>query len=148
MPDNSVFAIMGGIPWAIALLSSTGPVLRVRLAGALMGSAVALATLSVMSASTNNVAFYMIVVCFIMAVIVYLGYSFPVIKPGCAQFTVSFMIPMGMLPGPMQNFHQPLSIIEAMWIGIILTSLLYWLHQWLLSVEKAVEGSGQAAGQA
>ena len=148
VPDNSVFTIMGGIPWAIALLSTTGPVLRVRLAGALMGSTVALATLSVMSASTNNVAFYMIVVCCIMAVIVYLGYSFPGIKPGCAQFTVSFMIPMGMLPGPTQSVHQIFSIIEAMWFGFLIASLLYWLHQWLLSVEKAVEGSGHAAGQA
>jgi hypothetical protein len=55
------------------------------------------------------------------------------------------MIPTGMLPGPMQNFHQPLAIIEAMWIGIILASLLYFLHQWLLSVEKIVEDSGREA---
>jgi hypothetical protein len=53
------------------------------------------------------------------------------------------MIPTGMLPGPMRNFQQVLSIIEAMWIGIILASLLYFLHQWLLSVEKIVEDSSR-----
>ena len=145
VPDNRVFAIMGGVPWGIQLLSSPASALRVRLVGAVLGSLVAMFTLSVLSASTNNVAIYMIVVCSIMGAIGYLGSSVPWIKPGCAQFAVCFMIPTGLLPGPMQNFHQLFSILEAMWLGIILASLLYWLHQWLLTVEKAVEGSGQAA---
>jgi hypothetical protein len=143
--DNKVFVIMGGIPWAIQLLSASRPVLMARLTGAVSGSIVAIFTISVLSASTNNVAIYMVVICLIMGTIGYLGFRFPSFKPGCAQFAVSFMIPTGMLPGPMQNFHQPLAIIEAMWIGIILASLLYFLHQWLLSVEKIVEDSGREA---
>ena len=145
VPDNRVFAIMGGVPWAIAMLSSSREVLKVRLVGAVTGSLVAIFTLSVLSASTNNVAFYMIVVCFIMGALGFLGASIPWIRPGCAQFAVCFMIPTGLLPGPMQNFHQLFSILEAMWLGIILAALLYFLHQWLLGVEKAVEGSGQTA---
>jgi hypothetical protein len=116
-----------------------------RLTGAVSGSIVAFFTISVLSASTNNVAIYMVVICLIMGTIGYLGYRFPSFKPGCAQFAVSFMIPTGMLPEPMRNFHQPLSIIEAMWIGIILASLLYFLHQWLLAVEKIVGDSGREA---
>jgi hypothetical protein len=141
--DNKVFVIMGGIPWAIQLLSASRPALMARLTGAVSGSIVAFFTLSVLSASTNNVAVYLSVICLIMGTIGYLGSRFPSFKPGCAQFAVSFMIPTSMLPGPMQNFHQPLAIIEAMWIGIILASLLYFLHQWLLSVEKIVEDSGR-----
>jgi hypothetical protein len=143
--DNRVFVIMGGIPWAIQLLSASRPVLMARLTGAVSGSIVAFFTISVLSASTNNVAIYMVVICLIMGTIGYLGYTFPLLKPGCAQFAVSFMIPTGMLPEPMRNFHQPLSIIEAMWIGIILASLLYFLHQWLLAVEKIVGDSGREA---
>jgi hypothetical protein len=143
--DNRVFVIMGGIPWAIQLLSASRPVLMARLTGAVSGSIVAFFTISVLSASTNNVAIYMVVICLIMGTIGYLGYRFPSFKPGCAQFAVSFMIPTGMLPEPMRNFHQPLSIIEAMWIGIILASLLYFLHQWLLAVEKIVGDSGREA---
>jgi hypothetical protein len=143
--DNKVFVIMGGIPWAIQLLSASRPVLMARLTGAVSGSIVAFFTISVLSASTNNVAIYMVVICLIMGTIGYLGYRFPSFKPGCAQFAVSFMIPTGMLPEPMRNFHQPLSIIEAMWIGIILASLLYFLHQWLLAVEKIVGDSGREA---
>lgn len=141
--DNKVFVIMGGIPWAIQLLSASRPALMARLTGGVSGSIVAFFTISVLSASTNNVAIYMVVICLIMGTIGYLGSRFPSFKPGCSQFAVSFMIPAGMLPGPMQNFHQPLSIIEAMWIGIILASLLYFLHQWLLRVEKIVEESGR-----
>ena len=143
--DNRVFVIMGGIPWAIQLLSASRPVLMARLTGAVSGSIVAFFTISVLSASTNNVAIYMVVICLIMGTIGYLGYRFPSFKPGCAQFAVSFMIPTGMLPEPMRNFHQPFSIIEAMWIGIILASLLYFLHQWLLAVEKIVGDSGREA---
>jgi hypothetical protein len=143
--DNRVFVIMGGIPWAIQLLSASRPVLMARLTGAVSGSIVAFFTISVLSASTNNVAIYMVVICLIMGTIGYLGYRFPSFKPCCAQFAVSFMIPTGMLPEPMRNFHQPLSIIEAMWIGIILASLLYFLHQWLLAVEKIVGDSGREA---
>ncbi len=141
--DNKVFVIMGGIPWAIQLLSASRPALMARLTGAVLGSIVAFFTLSVLSASTNNVAVYLSVICLIMGTIGYLGYRFPSFKPGCAQFAVCFMIPTGMLPGPIRNFHQVISIIEAMWIGIILASLLYFLHQWLLSVEKIVEDSGR-----
>ena len=143
VPENSVFAIMGGIPWGIQLLSASTSALRVRLVGAVLGTLVAMFTLSVLSASTNNVAIYMIVVCCIMGIVGYLGSSIPWVKPGCAQFAVCFMIPTGMLPGPIQNFHQVFSIVEAMWLGIILASLLYYLHQWLLSVERAVEGTSQ-----
>jgi len=143
--DNKIFVLMGGIPWAIQMLSAPAPVLRVRLAGAVLGSLSAIATLTVLSASTNNVAVYITVICLIMGTLGYLGGNFPQIKPGCAQFAVCFMIPTGMLPGPMQNFHQALSIIEAMWIGIILASLLYFLHQWLIGVETLVEGSAREA---
>lgn len=145
VPDNRVFAIMGGVPWGIQLLSASRQVLSVRLVGALMGSIVAMATLSVLSASTNNVAVYIVVICLIMGTIGYLGSSFPALKPGCAQFSVSFMIPTGMLPGPVQNFHQVLSIIESMWLGILIASLLYSVHRWLLAVEKTVEDSGREA---
>jgi hypothetical protein len=141
--DNRIFVIMGGLPWAIQLLSAPFSVLRVRLIGAVLGTLIAIFTLSVLSASSNNVAIYVTVICLIMGTIGYLGYRFPSFKPGCAQFAVCFMIPTGMLPGPMRNFQQVLSIIEAMWIGIILASLLYFLHQWLLSVEKIVEDSSR-----
>ncbi len=140
VPENGVFTIMGGVPWAIQLLSAPGSALRVRLVGAVLGSLIAIFTLTVMSASTNNVAVYMIVICFIMGVIGYLGASFSWLKPGCAQFAVCFMIPTGMLSGPMPNFHLLFSIIEAMWVGIIIASLVYFLHQWLVGVEKMVEG--------
>jgi len=143
--DNRIFAIMGGVPWAIQLLSASRSALISRLLGAVSGSLVAIFTLSVLSASTNNVAVYIAVICIIMGSIGYLGYTFPWFKPGCAQFAVCFMIPTGMLPGPVQDFHQVLSIIEAMWIGIIAASLLYFLHQWLLTVEKIVEDSGREA---
>lgn len=142
VPDNRVFAIMGGVPWGIQLLSSCRKVLLLRLIGALTGSLVALATLSVLSASTNNVAVYIVVICLVMGAVGFLGSSIPMTKPGCVQFAVSFMIPVGMLPGPVQNFHQVLSIIESMWLGILIASLLYFLHEWLLRVEKTVEDSG------
>lgn len=145
VPDNRVFAIMGGVPWALQLLSASRPVLTSRLVGAVMGSIVAIFTLSVLSASTNNLAVYIIVICLIMGAIGYLGSAFPAIKPGCAQFAVSFMIPTGMLPGPVRNFHQVLSIIESMWLGILIATLLYFLHRVLLAVEKTVEDSGGEA---
>ena len=143
VPDNRVFAIMGGVPWGIQLLSSSRPVLKVRLVGALMGSIVAIATLSVLSASTNNIAVYIVVICIIMGAIGFLGSSIPTTKPGCAQFAVSFMIPTGMLPGPVMNFHQVFSIIESMWLGILIASLLYFVHRWSLAVERSVEDSGR-----
>jgi hypothetical protein len=143
--DNRVFVIMGGVPWAIQLLSASRPVIKARLTGAVSGSLVAFFTISILSASTNNIAVYLTVICLIMGTIGYLGSRFSSFKPGCAQFAVSFMIPTGMLPEPMRNFHQPLSIIEAMWIGIIISSLLYFLHQWLLAVEKIVGDSGREA---
>lgn len=145
VPDNRVFAIMGGVPWGIQLLSATRSALMTRLAGAVMGSVAAIFTLSILSASTNNAAIFITVISLIMGVIGYLGSSFPEIKPGCAQFAIPFMIPMGLLSGPVQNFHQVFSIIEAMWLGIIIASLLYFLDQWLLSVEKTVEDSGREA---
>lgn len=143
--DNRIFVIMGGVPWAIQLLSASRPALISRLVGAVSGSLVAIFTLSVLSASTNNVAIYIAVISLIMGALGYLGYTFPSFRPGSAQFAVCFMIPTGMLSAPMQNFHLALSIIESMWIGIITASLLYFLHQWLLSVERMAEGSSQEA---
>lgn len=140
--DNKIFVIMGGVPWAIQLLSSSTSALRVRLVGAVLGTLVGFTTITVLSASTNNVAIYMTVICFIMGMVGYLGSVHSRIKPGCAQFAVSFMIPAGMLPEPMRNFHQPLEIIKAMWLGILIAYVLYWVHQWVLSVEKAVQLSG------
>lgn len=145
VPENRVFAIMGGVPWGIQLLSASRQVLSVRLIGALMGSIVAMATLSVLSASTNNVAVYIVVVCIIMGAIGFLGSSIPNTKPGCAQFAVSFMIPTGMLPGPIRDFNQVFSIIESMWLGILIASLLYFVHRWALDVERRVEGSDRDA---
>ena len=87
----------------------------------------------------------MTVISLIMGTIGYLGYRFPDLKPGCAQFAVCFMIPTGMLPGPIQHFQQVFSIIEAMWLGILAATLLYFLHQWLLGVERLVEGSAREA---
>jgi hypothetical protein len=55
------------------------------------------------------------------------------------------MLPAGMLPGPTLNFHLLFSIVESMWLGIIIASLLYFLHQWLLAVEKIVGDSGREA---
>jgi hypothetical protein len=140
--DNRIFVIMGGLPWAIQLLSAPFSVLRVRLIGAVLGTLIAIFTLSVLSASTNNVAIYVTVISLIMGTIGYLGYTFPLLKPGCAQFAVSFMLPAGMLPGPTLNFHLLFSIVESMWLGIIIASLLYFLHEWLLRIEKTVEDSG------
>ena len=144
--DNRIFAIMGGIPWAIQLLSAPRAALTARLVGAVLGSFVAIFSLSVLSASTNNVAVYVTVISLIMGTIGYLGYRFPDLKPGCAQFAVCFMIPTGMLPGPIQHFQQVFSNIEAMWLGILAATLLYFLHQWLLGVERLVEGSAREAG--
>jgi len=145
VPGNGSFAIMGGLPWAIQLLSAPVSALKVRLVGAILGTLTAMFTLSVLSASTNNVAVYVTVICLIIGCIGYLGCTFPVLKPGCAQFAVTFMIPTGVLTAPTQNFHLLFSIVEAMWTGIIITSLVYFLHEWLLRVEKTVANSGQEA---
>jgi hypothetical protein len=136
--DNKVFVIMGGVPWAIQLLSAPVSALRIRLIGAVLGSLVGFSCVTVLSASTNDAAIYIIVLSLVMGAVGYLGYIFPATKPGCAQFAVSFLIPIGMLPEPMKNFHQSLEIIKAMWLGIHTASLLYFLHRWVLSVEKAV----------
>lgn len=145
VPNNGAFAIMGGLPWAIQLLSSPASALRVRLVGAVLGTLTAMSTISILSASTNNVGVYVTVIALIMGTIGYLGYTFPLLKPGCAQFLVCFLIPTGLLSEPTRNFHLLFSIVEAIWLGIIIASLLYFLHEWLLRVEKIVEDSGPEA---
>lgn len=145
LTENRVFAIMGGVPWAIQLLTASPAMLRVRLVGALIGTASALAILSILSASNNNAGVYITVISCVMGIIGYLGVRFPWIKPGCAQFAVSFMVPTGMLTAPVRSFHQEFLIFEAMWLGILIASVMYWLHLILLSVEKRVEASSRHA---
>lgn len=145
VPNNGAFAIMGGLPWAIQLLSAPASALKVRLGGAVLGTISAMLTISVLSASTNNIAVYVTVIALIMGSIGYLGYTVPTLKPGCAQFAVCFLIPTGILTEPTHNFHLLFSIVEAMWLGIIIASLLYFFHEWLLRVEKTVVNSGLKA---
>ncbi len=145
VPNNGAFAIMGGLPWAIQLLSAPASALKVRLGGAVLGTISAMFTISVLSASTNNIAVYVTVIALIMGSIGYLGYTVPILKPGCAQFAVCFLIPTGILTEPTHNFHLLFSIVEAMWLGIIIASLLYFFHEWLLRVEKTVMNSGREA---
>jgi hypothetical protein len=145
VPGNGSFAIMGGLPWAIQLLSAPVSALKVRLGGAILGTLTAMFTISVLSASTNNVAVYVTVFALIMGTIGYLGYTVPFLKPGCAQFAVCLLIPAGVLTAPTQNFHLLFSIVEAMWSGIIIATLLYLFHEWLLRVEKTVANSSQEA---
>jgi hypothetical protein len=145
VPNNGAFAIMGGLPWAIQLLSAPASALKVRLGGAVLGTISAMFTISVLSASTNNIAVYVTVIALIMGSIGYLGYTVPTLKPGCAQFVVCFLIPTGILTEPTHNFHLLFSIVEAMWLGIIIASLLYFFHEWLLRVEKTVVNSGLKA---
>lgn len=145
LTENRVFAIMGGIPWAIQLLTASPAMIRVRLVGALMGTASSLAILSILSASNNNAGVYITVISCVMGIIGYLGVRYPWIKPACAQFAVSFMIPTGMLSAPVQSFRQEFEIFEAMWLGILIASLMYWLHLFLLSVENRVQLSSRHA---
>jgi len=145
VPNNGAFAIMGGLPWAIQLLSAPASALRIRLVGAVLGTISAMFTISVLSASTNNIAVYVTVIALIMGSIGYLGYTVPLLRPGCAQFAVCFLIPSGILTSPTHNFHLLFSIVEAMWLGIIIASLLYFLHEWLLRVETTVMNSGRGA---
>jgi hypothetical protein len=145
VPNNGAFAIMGGLPWAIQLLSAPTSALRIRLVGAVLGTISAMFTISVLSASTNNIAVYVTVISLIMGSIGYLGYTVPLLRPGCAQFAVCFLIPTGILTSPTHNFHLLFSIVEAMWLGIIVASLLYFFHEWLLRVEKTVMNSGREA---
>jgi len=144
IPGSKVFVIMGGGTWAVQFLSASRQVLWIRCAGAVLGSCTAMALFSIFSASTNNVALFIVLVSFITGMAGYLAVKRPNIAPAIAQFCVSFLIPASILVKPLTDFHQLIGSIEALWLGILIATGLGLISQVLLSIENWAAFPGES----
>lgn len=138
IPGSKVFVVMGGATWAIQLLTASGAILRQRLFAAVLGSCVAIAVITVFSASSNNVALYLILVSGILGIGGYFASKHPRFKPGLSQFSVAFVIPISIAMEPLHSFHGVFGTIEAMWLGILVATLAFFLYRGATRVENAI----------
>ena len=130
------FVVMLGLAWAIGLPSQTMVVNRLQLGGLALGNCTALTLLTIFSASSNNTAIYIAVIAGIIGTVAYIGAMHPNLKPAQGLFIIGTLVPCTFDFHPVPNVTPLFPMFASMWIGVIVSSLIYILFRSLEGVEK------------
>ena len=134
----ATFVVMLGLAWAVGLPNQSMATNRLQLLGLALGNSLALAALSVFSASSDNLAPYILLVTSIVTVAAYLGVIYPRLKPAQGLFVIGLLVPCTYAFKPLPNVTPLFPMLASMWLGVIVSSVVYILFRLLEGVEKAV----------
>ncbi len=132
------FVVMLGLAWALGLPIQSAAVNRLQLLGLALGNCVALILLTVFSASSNNLVFYIVVIATIVGIAAYLGASFPQLKPAQGLFIIGILVPISFAFKPLPNVTVLFPMFFSMWLGVFIASLVFLIFRSLEEVEKMV----------
>jgi hypothetical protein len=130
------FVVMLGLAWALGLPRQSAAVNHLQLLGLALGNCVALILLSVFSASSNNLAFYIAIIATIVGIAAYLGASIPQLKPAQGLFIIGILVPISFAFKPLPNVTVLFPMFFSMWLGVLIASLLFFIFRALEKIEK------------
>lgn len=132
------FVVMLGLAWALGLPKQSMAVNRLQLAGLALGNCTALAFLTIFSASSNNPALYIPIIATLIGIAAYLGASHPTLKPAQGLFSIGVLVPCTFAFHSLADVTPLFPMFAAMWIGVIVSSLIFLIFRTLEGAEKAV----------
>ena len=141
--EYGTFVVMLGLAWALGLPTQSWAVNRLQLAGLALGTCVALAELTIFSASSNNLAVYVAMISTVVGIAAYLGARFPKLKPAQGLFIIGSLLPHTTLFRPLPNVTALFPMLASMWLGVLVSSLVFLLFRAAEELEKTVLGWGR-----
>jgi hypothetical protein len=132
------FVVMLGLAWALGLPTQSMAVNRLQLCGLALGNCTALVLLTIFSASSNNPAIYITLIATIIGIAAYIGASYPGLKPAQGLFSIGTLVPCTFDFHPLGNVTPIFPMLASMWIGILVSSLIFMIFRTLEGVEKSV----------
>ena len=141
--EYATFVVMLGLAWALGLPGQSLETNRLQLLGLFLGNCVALAELSVFSASSNNLAIYITLISGIIGSAAYLGTRFPALKPAQGLFIIGMLVPNTFAFKPLPNISVLFPMFASMWLGVLVSSIVFLIFQFAENVEKTVIESGR-----
>jgi hypothetical protein len=136
------FVVMLGLAWALGLPTQSTAVMRLQLIGLALGNCMALAMLTVFSASSNNPAAYITVIATIIGTAAYLGARYPGLKPAQSLFAIGVLVPISFAFRPLPNVTVLFPLFISMWLGVLVSTIIFLIFRSLEEVEKTVMGWG------
>jgi len=132
------FVVMLGLAWALGLPTQSWAVNRLQLGGLALGTCVAIVELTIFSASSNNLAVYIAMISTFVGIAAYLGTRFPKLKPAQGLFIIGSLLPNTTLFRPLPNVTALLPMIGSMWLGVLVSSLVFLIFNVAEEIEKKV----------
>jgi len=142
--EHGTFVVMLGLAWALGLPVQSWAVNRIQLAGLALGTCVALVELTIFSASSNNLAVYIAMISTIVGIAAYLGTRFPKLKPAQGLFIIGSLLPNTTLFKPLPNVTALFPMLASMWLGILVSTIVYLIFHIAEEIEKNVLDWGRA----
>ena len=136
--EYGTFVVMLGLAWAMGLPTQSWAVNRLQLAGLALGTCVALAELTIFSASSNNLAVYIAMISTVVGIAAYLGNRFPKLKPAQGLFIIGSLLPNTTLFRPLPNVTALFPMLAAMWLGVLVSSIIFLVFRATAAVELAL----------
>jgi hypothetical protein len=134
----ATFVVMLGLAWAIVVATQSIALIRLQLLGLALGNCMGLALLSVFSASSNNLAFFITTISAVSGITVYVTTRFLSLKPAQGLFMIGYLVPCTFSFKPLQDLTGLFPVFISMWLGVLVSSLLFLLFRCLEEVEKRV----------
>ena len=134
---------MLGLAWALGLPTQSWAVNKLQLAGLALGTCVALAELTIFSASSNNLAVYISMISTVVGIAAYLGNRFPKIKPAQGLFVIGSLLPNTTLFRPLPNVTSLFPMLAAMWLGVLVSTIIFLVFRATEEFEKTMLGWGR-----
>ncbi len=140
----ATFVVMIGLAWGLGLPTQGVKGNALQLAGLALGSCVALAELTVFSASSNNLVLYIVVISTMVGIVAYLGTRFPEVKPAQGMFIISMLIPNTVDFRPLPSVSVLFPMFASMWLGVLVSSIVFVIFRCAEDMEKAFLRLGRA----
>jgi hypothetical protein len=145
----SPFLVMVTLVWGITLCTQRDKSsLPMTFLLAVASVIVALSFDVLISASTNNLMFFLSAFLGIVWLINWLKFAFASLTSILSFFLIIFLTGGGMSPRPLQTFDLTLTNLYSVLTGMVVATILWAIDLALRSVEKSVEDSGQKLAKA
>jgi hypothetical protein len=141
--EYGTFVVMLGLAWALGLPTQSMAVNRLQLFGLALGTCVAIALLTVFSASSNSLAVYIVVISTIVGMAAYLGFRHPALHPAQGLFIIGVLLPNTTLFRPLPNISVLFPMFASMWLGVLVSTIVWIIFRVAEEIEKGVMGWGR-----
>jgi hypothetical protein len=140
----ATFVVMIGLAWGLGLPTQGVKGNALQLAGLALGSCVALAELTIFSASSNNLVLYIVVISTLVGTVAYIGTRFPAVKPAQGLFIISMLVPNTVDFRPLPSVSVLFPMFASMWLGVLVSTIVFVIFRCAEDVENVFLRWGRA----